>query len=80
MMTKQEARDLEAQLTTSDDPATIRRVGTIKITDVVSGKSEIHATYAAADVLKLLNEGYTIEAVISILEKEEEQKFLAWCD
>ncbi|MHC4278224.1 MAG: hypothetical protein ACYSTI_13040 [Planctomycetota bacterium] len=80
MMTKEEARDLEAQLTTSDDPATIRRVGTIKITDVVSGKSEIHATYAAADFLRLLNEGYSVAAILSILEKEEEQSFLAWCD
>lgn len=80
MMTKEEARDMEAKLTTGDDSATVRRVGTIKITDVVSGKSEIHTTYAAADVLKLLNEGYSVPAVISILDKEEEQHFLAWCD
>jgi hypothetical protein len=73
MMTKQEARDLEAKLASGDGNALVRRMGTIKITDVKSGESEIHATFAAADVLKLLNEGRDIHAVISILKRAEEQ-------
>ena len=70
MMTKQEALNLEAKLSSD---ANIRRLGTIKITDVKSGKTEIHATYAAADILRLLNSGYSIRAVISILDKEDKQ-------
>lgn len=48
--------------------ATIKREGRIKITDVETGESEIHATYAAADVLKYLDRGYTIAQVMDILE------------
>lgn len=50
--------------------STIRRVGTIKITDVETGESEISATYAAADILHYLSLGYDMNKVIRIIEAE----------
>jgi len=70
MMTSKEALDLEKKLTVPDE-AHIRRVGTIKITDVETGEVTTSATYAAADVIDLLNDGHSIETVISILAKAD---------
>jgi len=66
-MTSDEARKLEKSLTT-DDAAFIRRAGTIKITDVDSGESTIHATYSAAEVLNLLAAGHSIDEILSMLD------------
>lgn len=51
--------------------AKIKRAGTIKITDVETGESEIHTTYAAEDVLRLLDRGIAPENLVHYLEGAE---------
>lgn len=51
--------------------ATISRAGTIKITDVETGESTIHATYAAEDILRLLAQGYSPADIAGMLERAE---------
>jgi hypothetical protein len=51
--------------------AKIKRAGTIKITDVETGESEIHATYAAEDVLRLLALGIAPQNLVHYLEGGE---------
>lgn len=61
--------------------ATLKRVGTIKITDTENNTTEFHATFAAADVLKLLDEGYSPEDILKMMddaEKVEPEDPLAW--
>jgi len=47
----------------------IERLGTIKITDANSKKSEVHPIYAAGDILHLLNKGRSIKAILATLER-----------
>ena len=67
-MTKREARALEARLTA--DKVHIPQRGTIRITDVDSGVSETHLTYAAADILWYINRGYKMSRIIEILNEK----------
>lgn len=54
-----------------DNNATIARVGTIKITDGDMNVAEISFMYAASDVIRLLDEGHTIEEIAAILNEEK---------
>ncbi len=67
-MTKQEALNLEMQLGGTDQNATAQRKGTIKITDSDGRHSTVHALFAAADIIKLLDSGHSMTAVVAILE------------
>lgn len=51
-----------------DPEAAKQRMGIIKITDVEFGTSQIHATYAAEDVLKLLAAGHDPRNIPAIIE------------
>lgn len=68
-MTKQEAIDLEIQLGGDDQNATVRREGTLKITNGDGRQSTVHALFAAADVIKLLDSGHSMTAVVAMLER-----------
>lgn len=47
---------------------TIKARGTIKITNTETGETEVSATYDAADVIKALHRGESIESIIARLE------------
>ncbi len=46
----------------------IKRTGAIKITDVETGESTIHATYLASEMLDLLDKGHSIDEIVSMLD------------
>jgi len=55
----------------TEENATIRRTGTIMITDRNKKTVQISLTYATCDVMRLLDHGHTIEEIVSILNEGE---------
>ena len=64
-MNKQEAKNLLDSLT---DDATVRRLGTVRITNEDRKTTTTEAIYAVEDVLRLLDRGHTPQTVLQILE------------
>ena len=65
LMTRGEAIELEARLT---DNATIRRLGTVRITDEDKNTTIVEGVYAVADMIRLLDAGNSPLTILRILE------------
>lgn len=68
-MTTTEAFLMEQELTTTEPSVSVNIVhkGTIEITDE-HGKTETHILYSAAEIIRLLDAGYDIRTIISLLD------------
>ena len=55
-----------------DINAFLKRLGTIEITEVDTGKVTYSATYAVEDILHLFKLGFSVQEVITQLEDAEE--------
>ncbi|MHA1962523.1 MAG: hypothetical protein ACW99U_20160 [Candidatus Thorarchaeota archaeon] len=56
------------------EPRQIKQVGTIRVTNVDTGKTTYSATYAACDILDALKKGETVESILARLEAKAEYR------
>lgn len=64
-----EAQTLLAELSTEN--TTVRQMGTVRIIDEDNNTKTIEATYAVADVLRLLDKGLAPRVALSILDRTD---------